>query len=784
MQNSTLRFKTADRNSPIICRWILVLLGFLCLGRNMSSWASGFVKVSQVDSLTPQSIASRYTNDLRIAENPDVLFADDFESWKNDGIEPGTKHWRIRRNKTSQTNVVPGQIQVGGSKGPGQGVLEIACWTEGSGSQVGGLSLKLGNYNLAHEGLGDGYDEIYIRYYIKFDDDYRAVRNHGANLGGRDVQRNNAAWVGMAGIRDVSTRGYFYSGVQPRGTIGSRELEIGFYSYHLDKKGPWGENYEVQKEIPIHVGKWYCIERHLKLNSVNLDQPDPANTDGMEELWIDGQLTIRKTNVRFRRVPHLRITFFSLETYYHGLPKRYSHNQPIKVYFDNVVIATKYIGPMHSESKVDPKKVAPTTKEMDTESRALPPTLPNGKTVATITSTEFLQPPDSLRNVSIAKTPPTVDFLYYPGQNYKGNPWSNWGDGIATRGKYYSSIGDHKAPDGNAFVYEYDPAMRKLKKFVDLRNVLKIPTGQYTPGKIHGRLDMGDDGWLYFSTHRGSTKVTTNQYGYQGDWIIRHNPDTYVSEVIARGPVGKHCIPCSMLDPKRLIFYGGTVAGDITDKRNLFFAYDIRNQQLLYQGYDGPARYMIFSKSTGRIYFTPGLAGQLFRYDPEQSDQPVGLNVKLGIRAATQETPDGFVYAVSKEDAIISRFEPSTEKTEIIGSAPIGTQTYITTIDAGPYGRYLYYVPGAHGGSEKDGSAIVQFDVKTKGKKVIAFLHPCLKQKVGYIPLGTFSTAVSPSGDKLYITWNGNLGDTKRGRPTWDACALTVVHIPRSERLP
>jgi len=312
----------------------------------MNSWAVGSMQAPLSSSSPLRSIAAKYPNDLNIADDPDVIFADDFELWKNGGTKPNTERWSVRRNKISRTIVVPGQIVVDGSKVPCKGILEIACWTEGRGSQVGGLSLKLGNYNHANEGLGDGYDELYIRYYIKYDEDYRAVRNHGANLGGRDVKKNDAAWVGMAGIRDVSTRSYFYSGVQPRGKSGSSELEIGFYSYHLDKKGPWGENYEVRRKIPVHVGKWYCVERRMKLNSVDPDKPDPANADGIEELWIDGQLTIRKTNVRFRRVPHLRITFFSLETYYHGLPEKYGRNHPIKVYFDNVVIAGKYIGPM------------------------------------------------------------------------------------------------------------------------------------------------------------------------------------------------------------------------------------------------------------------------------------------------------------------------------------------------------------------------------------------------------------------------------------------------------
>ncbi|MHC4628984.1 MAG: YncE family protein [Planctomycetota bacterium] len=421
-------------------------------------------------------------------------------------------------------------------------------------------------------------------------------------------------------------------------------------------------------------------------------------------------------------------------------------------------------------------------RKVDVEPLDLPPTLPDGKTVETFSSAELLEPPASMRDVAVAKTPPIIDFLYYPGQDYEGKPWSNWGDGVATSARYYSAIGDHKAPDGNAFVYEYNAAAKTLRKIVDLRELLKVPEGQYSPGKIHSRIDVGGDGWLYFSTHRGSTRVTTDEYGYKGDWIIRHNPGTSTTEVVVQGPVGKHCIPCSVLDPDRLIFYGGTAAGDRTDKSILFFAYDIADSRLLYSGQGGPGRYMLFSRSKHRVYFTPGLAGPLFRYDPGRDGRPVKLDVQIGVRAATQETPQGYIYTVSRKDATIYRFNTKTEEVAYVGSAPVGTQTYITTIDADPTGRYLYYVPGAHGGSEKDGSPIVQFDVTAKKKKVIAFLASCLKRKFGYTPLGTFSTAVSPSGEMLYITWNGNLGGLRRGRLTWDACALTVVHIPPSQR--
>ena len=82
-----------------------------------------------------------------------------------------------------------------------------------------------------------------------------------------------------------------------------------------------------------------------------------------------------------------------------------------------------------------------------------PPALPAGAPVVTDRTEEFLQRPESLpADVAVAKTPPTIDFLYYPEQTYAGHPWSVWGDGSVTGDKYFSAIGDHLAPAGNAFV--------------------------------------------------------------------------------------------------------------------------------------------------------------------------------------------------------------------------------------------------------------------------------------------------------------------------------------------
>jgi hypothetical protein len=425
-----------------------------------------------------------------------------------------------------------------------------------------------------------------------------------------------------------------------------------------------------------------------------------------------------------------------------------------------------------------------------------PPRLPDGKDVATDTSEDFLKPASTLKSgVAVAKTAPTVDVLFFPCQTYAGSPWSTWGDNVVANGKVYCSLGDHLAANskkaaagtGTAYVYEYDPAAKKLRLLADVAKVLALPPGHYTPGKIHGRLDVGEDGWLYYSTHRGSTTVTTDQYHYKGDWIFRTNPATGATEVLACGPVAKHCIPTSVLDPRRLLFYGGTAPGTGGDDGGVqFFAYDVKEKKVVYSGPDGPSRYMIFAKSTGRVYWVGGksdMVGPLVRWDPEKRGAPEKTEAVVGLRAATQETPQGFVYTVSKggkgEAATLYAFNTKTETAEVLGEAAAGAQGYIASIDADPTGRYLYYCAGAHGGSESDGTPIVQYDVRTKQRKVIAFLHPYYRQKYGFAPVGTYATAIDEKGEVLYVVFNVN----RTGR-AWDVVALFAIHIPASERQP
>lgn len=407
-----------------------------------------------------------------------------------------------------------------------------------------------------------------------------------------------------------------------------------------------------------------------------------------------------------------------------------------------------------------------------------PPKLPGGKPFVVHKSDAFLKPGPNLRQgVAIAKTPPVVEFLYYPGQKSPGNPWSFRGVGCVRGGKYYSALCNHLAPLGTAYLYEYEPKSRKFRLLCDTAKFLR-QAGQitkkmnYSPGEVQTRIEFGSDGKLYYGTTRGSTRVTNDANGFRGEWVLRTDPKTAKSEVVAAFPVAKHCILASVLDSKRMIFYGGTAAGDFRVKDVRFFAVDVKSGKVIKTAKNGFDRYAIFSRSTGRLYWN----GR--KYDPTTNE--ITKSSAPHVRSATVETKDGFVYGTSHRKADLWAFNVRDETLTQLGPGAVASQGYVASIHVDPSGRYLYYVPGAHGGAAKDGSPIVQYDLKTKRRKVIAFLHAFFKKKVGYNLDGCFCSVLDEKGEKLFISWDGFRNGQPRGM---ESCALTVVHIPASERL-
>lgn len=408
-----------------------------------------------------------------------------------------------------------------------------------------------------------------------------------------------------------------------------------------------------------------------------------------------------------------------------------------------------------------------------------PPKLPNGQAVITLRSDSFLTPGENLREgVAIAKTPPIVDFAFYPLQDYPGHPWSHRSDGFVLGDKYYSSSNDHLAPRGTAHLWEYDAASKKFRllcdttKFLESQNAFP-PDMNYRPGEMQSRIDMGSDGWLYYATDRGSPTVTHDGNGYQGEWILRTNPHTLKSEIVFTHPIPKHTIPASVLDPKRMILYCGTAPGkDSPNQKVQFFALDVQSRKILKVADDGPTRTLIFSPSTGCVFWE----GK--KYDPATNE--ITASAVPHVRSASRETAEGLVYGTSSTKADLWSLNVKTGEVKQLGTAAVGKNEYISSVEVDPTGHYLYYVPGAHGGAVRDGTPIVQFNLRINQRKVLGFLYQHIWEQTGYAVDGSFGSALDEKGERFFVSWDGwRKGHIKNGPET---AALSVIHIPAEER--
>jgi hypothetical protein len=98
----------------------------------------------------------------------------------------------------------------------------------------------------------------------------------------------------------------------------------------------------------------------------------------------------------------------------------------------------------------------------------------------------------------------------------------------------------------------------------------------------------------------------------------------------------------------------------------------------------------------------------------------------------------------------------------------------------------LYYLPGAHGGAFKHGTPVVQYEIATGRRKVLAFLAPTIEREHEYVPGGTYGVKLTPDGSTLYVSLNGHPIASllpKHLKPNgFSLCSFAAIHIPESER--
>lgn len=189
--------------------------------------------------------------------------------------------------------------------------------------------------------LGDaGHECLHLRYWIRYAADYDQGNLHHTG-GSLAAVAGTDKWAGMgsAGRRPVGND-HFSTRVEGWRDWG-RVAAPGFlhcYTYWMDMRQDrdgnfWGNMLgpkERERCVPER-GAWQCVELRVACNT-------PGLADGELAVWLDGRLYVHYQGCRWRKSEAVRLKRVGLLAYVHEA------RRDNRVWFDDVVVATGYIG--------------------------------------------------------------------------------------------------------------------------------------------------------------------------------------------------------------------------------------------------------------------------------------------------------------------------------------------------------------------------------------------------------------------------------------------------------
>lgn len=306
-------------------------------------------------------IAAKYAGDRGIEKDARVVFVENFEEMSLDAM---TKRWESVQDAKIMTftDDVP-------TKSTGKRSLSM--------THVGGK----GTGGHLYRRLKPGYDKLFARFYVKFDPDCAPVHHFGTHIGGYNP---TTPWPqGGAGVRPGGDKALGV-GIEPFG----QNWVWDYYAYWCEMRGSpprgqtWGNTFIRDPKLKVERGKWICVEMMIKMNDV-------GESNGEMALWIDGKpvshlgkgfpkgnwifdkftpgeggegvrwndakgdretFTVPQGGApfegfRWRTAKELNLNYLWVYLY---LTKAASGHVS-KVWFDDIVVATDYIGPIRGD---------------------------------------------------------------------------------------------------------------------------------------------------------------------------------------------------------------------------------------------------------------------------------------------------------------------------------------------------------------------------------------------------------------------------------------------------
>jgi hypothetical protein len=312
-------------------------------------------------ALADDGIAKQYPADKGIERDPAVVFVENFDA---DSIDIITARW----DSVENPQILSVSSDTPPENGGGKSLLMTHVGGQGTGAHL-------------YRRLPPGYEKLYVRFYVKFDPKCAPI-HHFFHVGGYHPL---TSWPqGGAGTRPRGNE-RLSTGVEPFGD----EWRWDFYSYWMEMRGSpprgqtWGNSFVHQPVVKVERGRWICAELMMEMNDV-------GDSNGEMSLWIDGELvqhlgkgfpkgkwvfdkfltdqggdSVRWSQensapeyfrtpqggspfegFRWRSDAQLKLNFLWVLLFITKAPQGHVS----KVWFDNIIVAKEYIGPLHVQS--------------------------------------------------------------------------------------------------------------------------------------------------------------------------------------------------------------------------------------------------------------------------------------------------------------------------------------------------------------------------------------------------------------------------------------------------
>ncbi len=280
-------------------------------------------------------IAAKHKGDVGIASDPAVIFADDFESYASAAGLSGKWDDVYQAAQTSLATLAANVYR-------GKKSLEFT---------VPKQSQELSN--TVAKRLGKELDVLFLRYYSKFDAGFDVLgSSHNGSVISAHYYVNGQATPGVPANGTNKFLAAFESWRGEATTPNPGQMNV--YLYHPEQRSQWGDHFfptgivlpnsslpfdfgpsfVKRADVVPKLGQWYAYELMVRANT-------PGKRDGRIACWLDGKLIADFPNLRLRDVATLKIDRFDLSLHVGSNTVAVA-----KKWYDNVVAATSYIGPL------------------------------------------------------------------------------------------------------------------------------------------------------------------------------------------------------------------------------------------------------------------------------------------------------------------------------------------------------------------------------------------------------------------------------------------------------